>query len=78
MDFFIRKLNSCESKAEADEVSTLFYTVLNTREHKHRLVRALLAAPRQQLNLIPMYCRFLANLNFDLPKVSEKVLDGLK
>lgn len=78
MEFFVRKLNSCESKAEADEVARLFYRVLNTREHKHKLVRVLLSAPRQQLSLIPMYCRFLANLSFDLPRVTEKVLEGLK
>lgn len=78
MEFLARRLNACESKAEADEVAALFYSKFNTKDHKHRLPRVLLGAPRQQLSLLPLYCRFLANLSFDLPKVADRVLEGLK
>ncbi len=74
----MRKLNNCESKKEVDEVSRIFYVMLNTREHKQRLVGALLSLHRQSLNLIPLYCRFVGNLQFEVPRLADKLLEKLK
>ena len=77
MDEIIAQLSSSMSKEVVDQIAVKF-AFINNKGTRKRLAEALLAVPRQRLDLLPYYGRLLATLDPYMPALTTLVVQDLQ
>ena len=77
MDEIIAQLTSPLSKEAIDQIAVKF-AFINNKGTRKRLAQALLAVPRQRIDLLPYYGRLLATLDPYMPALTTLVVTELE
>ena len=77
MEEIMTQLNSSLSKEAVDQIAVKF-AFINNKGTRKRLAQALLAVPRQRLDLLPHYARLLATLDPYMPSLTLLVTKELE
>lgn len=76
VDALLGRLANALNRTTIDEIAVEF-CYLNTKASRRKLARALLAVPRQRVDLLPYYARLIAILKPYMPDLSSLVSDSL-
>lgn len=71
------ELPQCHNRDRTDELAIKFCQ-LNSKAARRRLVRSLLAVPRQALDLLPQYSRLVATLDQVLKDIAPALVEELR
>jgi len=77
MKEFLKRMTASMNREFIDQLAVDFLTRFNTKAGKKRLVTHLLDPPKDRLDLLPFYGRFLATIKQALPDATKQVWVGL-
>lgn len=77
LDEFLTKLQTIQSRDLVDKAAIEF-CYLNSKGARKRLIKTLLVIPKNRLDIIPYYGRFIATLSKSIPEISEVITQELE
>ncbi|KAI8916749.1 armadillo-type protein [Powellomyces hirtus] len=77
LDALLNRLPNAMNRDTIDQISIEF-AFLNAKGTRKKLIRTLLAVPRQRLDLLPYYSRMIATLYPYIPEIGIAVVDQLE
>ncbi|KAE9550663.1 hypothetical protein FO519_006124 [Halicephalobus sp. NKZ332] len=77
MNPFLENLSSAMNRDLIDKAAIHFVSFLGKKSNKKKLISHFLNSPRDRLDLLPFYGRFLANVNRVMPEVADSVVKEL-
>jgi regulator of nonsense transcripts 2 len=77
LDSFLQKLPNLVNRDLMNDAAVEF-CYINSKASRNKLIKKMLALPRNRLDLIPYYCRFMATLNPYMPDIAAGVGSALE
>ena len=74
---FLENLSSAMNRDLIDKAAIHFVSFLGKKSNKKKLILHFLNSPRDRLDLLPFYGRFLATINRVMPEVTDSVVKEL-